>query len=135
MNSGLNRIGVELNEEVMKLAQHVKGLSGLLLDGIFIHAGHSYAASSKEEVEKIAREEADSVVRSTKLCEDAGINIDHRSIGSTLTFKIAGTVEGITEIRPGNAIFYDMVQVGLGVAKREQCALTVLSSVVSVKRD
>lgn len=55
VNSGLNRIGVELNEEVMKLAQHVKGLSGLLLDGIFIHAGHSYAASSKEEVEKIAR--------------------------------------------------------------------------------
>src|SRR5699024_1856619 len=41
----------------------------------------------------------------------------------------------ITEIRPGNAAFYDMVQVGLGVAKREQCALTVKATVVSVKKD
>src|SRR5699024_5707206 len=42
---------------------------------------------------------------------------------------------GITEIRPGNAAFFDMVQVGLGVAAQTQCALTVKTSVVSVKQD
>lgn len=135
VNSGLNRVGVEPNEEVVELAQHVKGLSGLRLDGIFTHAGHSYAASSTEEIEKIAHEEAAAVVTSAELCEAAGIPIPNRSVGSTPTFKIASVVEGITEIRPGNAVFYDMVQVGLGVATREQCALTVLSSVVSVKKD
>src|SRR5699024_5396738 len=33
----------------------------------------------------------------------------------------------------GNAVFYDNIQVGLGVAERDQCALTVLSTVVSKK--
>lgn len=135
VNSGLNRVGVEPNEEVVELAKHLSSLSGLRLNGIFTHAGHSYGAASKAEVEKIALEEAEAVVNSAQLCANHGIDIEHRSIGATPTFKIAGTVEGITEIRPGNAVFYDMVQVGLGVAKRDQCALTVLTSVVSVKPD
>src|SRR5699024_11181033 len=51
------------------------------------------------------------------------------------TYRIAGAVDGITEIRPGNAVFFDMVQVGLGVAMKEECALTVKTGVVSVKKD
>lgn len=135
VNSGLNRVGVEPNEEVVKLAKHVRGRSSLRLDGIFTHAGHSYGASSIEQIEAIAQEEAEAVVKSAQACEAEGIKITHRSVGSTPTFKFAGAVEGITEIRPGNAVFYDMVQVGLGVATKEQCALTVLASVVSVKDD
>lgn len=133
VNSGLNRVGVEPNEEVVELAAYISELPALHLNGIFTHAGHSYAASSVEQIEKIAHEEAEAVLKSATLCEDAGITITHRSIGSTPTFKIAGAVQGVTEIRPGNATFYDMVQVGLGVATKEQCALTVLSSVVSKK--
>ena len=135
VNSGLNRAGVEPNEECVELAKHIRKLPALELSGIFTHAGHSYAAKSREEVEKIANEEAEAVVKSANLCEEAGIKITHRSVGSTPTFQIAGQVKGITEIRPGNAVFYDMVQVGLGVAKREQCALTVLTSIVSKKAD
>ena len=135
VNSGLNRIGVEPNEEVVELAKHIQGLTALRLNGIFTHAGHSYAAKSPEAIERIALEEADAVVKSATLCEDAGVLIPSRSIGSTPTFRIAGAVDGVTEIRPGNAVFYDMVQVGLGVASREQCALTVMTSIVSKKAD
>lgn len=135
VNSGLNRCGVESNEEVIKLAQYVKKLSTLSLTGIFTHAGHSYAATTEEQLNTIAEEEARAVLTSVALCEDVGIYITHRSIGSTPTFRIAGKMEGITEIRPGNAVFYDMVQVGLHVAQKDQCALTVLASVVSVKEN
>lgn len=135
VNSGLNRVGVEPNEEVLELAKYIDELSALKLTGIFTHAGHSYAAKSEIEIDKIAKEEADAVLKSAELCEAAGIKITTRSIGSTPTFKKAGLVEGITEIRPGNAVFYDMVQVGLGVATIEQCALTVMASVVSKKAD
>jgi|SRR5690625_2938598 len=135
VNSGLNRVGVEPNEEVVELATYISNLPALRLTGIFTHAGHSYAATSREEVEKIASAEAEAVVNSANLCEDAGLTITHRSVGSTPTFKIAGAIEGVTEIRPGNAVFYDMVQVGLGVATKDQCALTVLSSIVSKKTD
>lgn len=135
VNSGLNRCGVEPTAEVVELAKYLVQSPSLSLTGIFTHAGHSYAATEEEQMNTIANEEAEAVLKSVALCEEVGIQIKHRSIGSTPTFKQAGKVDGITEIRPGNAVFYDMVQVGLNVANQDQCALTVLSSVVSVKEN
>lgn len=135
VNSGLNRVGVEPNEEVVTLAKSIKETGSLYLDGIFTHAGQAYGAATTEELEEIGRKEAETVLESVRLCEEVGITIRHRSIGSTPTYRIAGAVDGITEIRPGNAVFFDMVQVGLGVATKEECALTVKTSVVSVKED
>lgn len=135
VNSGLNRCGVEPNHEVVQLAQHIMQLDALFLDGIFTHAGHSYTASSDEMLERMAIEEAEAVITSAKLCEQTGIKIIHKSIGSTPTFKRAGQIDGITEIRPGNAVFYDMVQVGLKVATLDQCALSVVTTVASVKNN
>lgn len=134
VNSGLNRCGVEV-DEVLELATEINNLSNLDFTGIFTHAGHSYAATSLEQIKTIAQCEAQTVLDSAKLCEQAGIPIAHRSIGSTPTFRYGASIEGITEIRPGNAAFYDMCQVGLGIATSSECALTVLASVVSVKKD
>lgn len=134
INSGLNRCGIEI-EEVLQLATKISSLAHLHLTGLFTHAGHSYAAKSEAEIKAIAKAEAATILESANICEQAGLRITHRSIGSTPTFKFGATVNGITEIRPGNAAFYDMCQVGLGVATKTQCALTVLASVVSVKND
>lgn len=134
VNSGLNRCGVEV-KEVLELATEITRLSNIHLTGIFTHAGHSYAATSLEQIKSIAKCEAQTVLDSATLCEQAGIPIKHRSIGSTPTFRYGATIDGITEIRPGNAAFYDMCQVGLSVATVSQCALTVLTSVASVKKD
>ncbi|MFE7062243.1 D-TA family PLP-dependent enzyme [Sutcliffiella sp. NPDC057660] len=135
VNSGLNRCGVEPGKAALKLAQAVLFLSHLRVGGIFTHAGHSYGAASKEKIEEIALAEASAVVESAEACEKAGIPILVRSVGSTPTYEISGKVEGITEVRPGNAVFFDAIQVGLGVAARADCALTVLSSVVGVYED
>ncbi|MBM6616546.1 D-TA family PLP-dependent enzyme [Bacillus suaedaesalsae] len=132
VNSGLNRCGVNPGKEVLSLAEQIQLLPNLKLGGIFTHAGHSYAAVSVKEIEKIGKNEGLAVSESAKLCEVNGIPIPVRSVGSTPTYKIAGKVNGITEIRPGNAIFFDMIQVGLGVTTLENCALSVLASVVGV---
>ena len=134
INSGLNRCGIEPNE-VEELAGYIKESPFLKLDGLFTHAGHSYGATSEVEIEKIAHNEASVVLESAKICESMGINIPHRSIGSTPTFKIAGKIKGITEIRPGNAVFFDMIQVGLSVTSIEDCALTVIATVGSKHKD
>ncbi|MDR7077386.1 D-serine deaminase-like pyridoxal phosphate-dependent protein [Neobacillus niacini] len=132
VNSGLNRCGVEPGLEVVRLAKEIMSHSKLKLGGIFTHAGHSYAAGSKAEIEAIGLQEGQAVVESANLCEQAGINIPVRSVGSTPTYQIAGKVPGITEIRPGNAVFFDAIQVGLGVANIESCALSLLATVVGV---
>ncbi|MBD8070870.1 alanine racemase [Bacillus sp. PS06] len=135
VNSGLNRCGVEPKEEVVKLAQAILFLSKLRLGGIFTHAGHSYAAKTTEEIQQIAIQEANAVVDSAQECERMGIPIPVRSVGSTPTYKLAGVIEGINEVRPGNAAFFDSIQVGLGVTSIEKCALSVLASVVGVYKD
>lgn len=135
VNSGLNRCGVEPGKAALQIAQAILFLSKLTIGGIFTHAGHAYGAPSEERIQEIAFAEAQAVMDSTTECEKAGIPIRVRSVGSTPTFKISGKVEGITEVRPGNAVFYDAIQVGLGVAEHESCALTVLASVVGVYED
>ena len=135
VNSGLNRCGVEPGKEAVDLAKAIMTHSKLKLCGIFTHAGHSYAAKTYEEIENIGLQEGLAVVESAKECEQAGILIPVRSVGSTPTFRIAGKVPGITEIRPGNAVFFDGIQVGLGVANKENCAVTLLASVAGVYKD
>lgn len=135
VNSGLHRCGVEPGQEAVQLAKAIMSHSKLKLCGIFTHAGHSYAAKSYDEIEAIGYQEGFSVVDSANECEKAGIQIPIRSVGSTPTYKISGKVPGVTEIRPGNAVFFDAIQAGLGVTSIENCALTLLASAVSIYKN
>src|SRR5699024_12877322 len=120
-------------KEVLDIAKHIQAWASLKLEGIFTHASQTYGAKSKAEIEKIAAEEVRIIKDSAALCESQGISIEHRSVGSTPAFKLYPNMDGITEIRPGNEVYYDMVQVGLGVAEKEQCALRVICYVDSIQ--
>ncbi|WP_026690974.1 alanine racemase [Alteribacter aurantiacus] len=135
INSGLNRCGVEPEEEAVNLVREITTMSSLDVTGLFTHAGHAYGAPSDKRRVEIANEEAQAVLLSAHACEQAGYPIEHRSVGSTPTYEISGRFEGITEVRPGNAVFFDGVQAGLGVCELEECAVTVVASVVSIKKD
>ena len=60
-----------------------------------------------------------------------GIEVRVRSVGSTPTAHVMSSADGITEIRPGNYVFYDATQVALGIVPLERCALSVLTTVIS----
>src|SRR6185503_6891322 len=62
----------------------------------------------------------------------AGLPVPEVSVGSTPTARHAMTVAGVTECRPGNYVYHDATQVALGTCGLEDCAMTVLSTVVSV---
>jgi len=53
------------------------------------------------------------------------------SVGATPTARFSVTQQGITELRPGNYIYFDRTQVALGAAAWTDCALTVLARVVT----
>src|SRR5439155_26839724 len=53
------------------------------------------------------------------------------SVGATPTARFSVKQPGITELRPGNYVYFDRTQVGLGAASWDDCALTVLARVVS----
>jgi D-serine deaminase-like pyridoxal phosphate-dependent protein len=60
-----------------------------------------------------------------------GHNMEIISCGSTPGARFALEVGGITEIRPGNYVFYDAMQVALGTTDLDHCALSVLCTVIS----
>jgi D-serine deaminase-like pyridoxal phosphate-dependent protein len=60
----------------------------------------------------------------------AGIPVPEVSIGSTPTMSLAENLDGITEARPGNYVFYDAFQAAIGSCTLEDCAFSVLTTVV-----
>ncbi|PYZ96867.1 alanine racemase [Alteribacter lacisalsi] len=135
VNAGLNRCGTEPGEETADLVEKLQAYDALHVTGLYTHAGHAYGAPDQTAREEIAREEAQAVLVSASACEKRGIAIPHRSVGSTPTYEISGAFEGITEVRPGNGVFFDGVQAGLGVCSLNECAVTVSATVAAVKKD
>ncbi len=131
IDTGLHRCGVPSGEGALELARAVAALPGLRLRGIMTHAGHAYGAASAEEVREIGLGEGRLMVETAGVLRAAGISIDSISVGSTPTAFHSGAVPGVTEMRPGNYVFYDRMQVALGSCQPEDVSLTVLATVMS----
>ena len=61
----------------------------------------------------------------------SGIALDEISVGATPTLRFSAGQPGVTELRPGNYVYFDRTQVALGAASLDDCALTVLATVVA----
>lgn len=133
INSGLNRCGLEPdNGAVVSFIRELLSYHQLVFLGLMTHAGHAYGAGSASELQRIGREEAEVLLSLQKeLQEELGLSNIEISVGSTPTARISGAVSGVTELRPGNYVFYDRTQVGLGIATYAHCALRVASRIVS----
>lgn len=127
---GMGRTGVR-PEDAVEAARAVHEAPGLELRGILTHAGHGYGASSYEERAEIGRLEGETLVKVAEAIRAAGLPCDEVSVGSTPTAEFAAAVPGVTEVRPGNSVFHDGIQVDLGVVDADRCALTVLATVVA----
>jgi D-serine deaminase-like pyridoxal phosphate-dependent protein len=127
---GLHREGIQ-PEDAVGFFKKVSRLPNINVIGISTHAGHVYAAGSRDDVIRIGKEEGEIIVRVAEELRKANFDIEVVSVGSTPTAKISGKVDGVTEIRPGNYVFYDAIQVALGVVSLERCALRVLTTIVS----
>lgn len=130
VDSGGRRLGVSPDDAVA-LGQVIAAASGLTLAGVATHPGHVYGCSSPDEVEAVAAQETGAVLAAAEQLRSAGFSIDTVAVGSTPTARFAGRVDGITEIRPGNYVFYDAIQVALGAARPEDCSLRVVGTVLS----
>ncbi|MEF8817558.1 MAG: alanine racemase [Salinibacter sp.] len=146
---GHGRCGVHWSDEdaAGTLAQRIATLPGLQLAGILTHAGQAYDGPSDgetrdEALRRAARQERDRMLSvASALSEAAGSALDpgafEISIGSTPSMAAFENAERdgfrVTEIRPGNYVMHDAMQVALGAAALDDCALTVLTTVISTQ--
>jgi D-serine deaminase-like pyridoxal phosphate-dependent protein len=128
---GYHRVGV-LPEKALEVARRIAELPGLKLRGVFTHAGHVYQAETPEAVAQIGTLEGETLFSCAEALRRSGLSIEEVSVGSTPSARHAMRVAGVTECRPGNYVFHDGSQAALGTCDPEDCAMTILATVVSV---
>ncbi|MCM0021363.1 MAG: alanine racemase [Tagaea sp.] len=128
IDTGGERAGVAPDSPELLELGAVLGPAGMLA-GVMAHAGHSYHCESISEIEEIAEAERAGVARAAERLRQAGYLVNIVSVGSTPTALHAKHLAGVTEMRPGVYVFFDLFQVGLGMCSPEDVAVGVLASV------
>ncbi|MEQ4305057.1 alanine racemase [Plantactinospora sp. B6F1] len=98
--------------------------------GVLLHAGGSYHCRSREELVDAAENERASAVRAVELLRAAGFAVPVVSVGSTPTAHSAADLTGVTEVRAGNFVFFDLVMAGIGVCTVDDLAMSVVVTVI-----
>ncbi|MEL6771126.1 MAG: alanine racemase [Bacteroidota bacterium] len=146
VDTGHGRTGIRWNHpDAASLVRDLAGLPSLTLAGLLTHGGQAYGGPRQGETKQDAlrrymTEERDRLLtfaatlgRARLLTPDAIL-----SLGSTPTLSVFenATRDGftITEVRPGNYVFYDRQQVTLGTTTLDRCALTVRATVIAQHR-
>jgi D-serine deaminase-like pyridoxal phosphate-dependent protein len=132
LDSGDHRAGIKADDPA--LIEIGRTLGGKLA-GVMTHAGHSYGCRDPGCIREISESERTTVVSAASRLREAGLRCDVISVGSTPTMTFATNLDGVTEARPGVYMFHDLMQVEIGSCKREDIALTVLSSVIGTNED
>lgn len=132
VDCGYHRAGVDPESDALvDLARRLDASPGLDFRGILTHSGHAYQAIGDIARARIADQERDAMVTARARIEDSGVAVPVVSVGSTPAMTAATDLTGVDEARPGNYVFFDGTQRALGACRLEECALTVLTSVVS----
>ncbi|HEY6953286.1 MAG TPA: alanine racemase [Bacteroidota bacterium] len=132
VDCGYHRAGVDPDSSLAE--QLVRSLSEskvLAFDGILSHSGHAYYGKNRMEILAVANQERTVMTDFAERMRRKGYQLPAVSIGSTPAISVIDNLEGISEVRPGNYCFFDQTMVDLGVCGVEDCAVTVLASVIS----
>lgn len=132
IDSGYHRTGI-LADDTQKLGAVLGAIERsdiLNFSGFLTHAGHSYGARSHKEIAEIHASSTGALKRlkDTYQSQFPGLIL---SIGDTPTCSVMEDFEGIDEIRPGNFVFYDLVQYAIGACQLDDLAVAMACPVVA----
>ena len=129
LDLGMHRVGVPGVDEAIALAQLVQRTPPLELAGLMYYPGHVREAVGEQDAALAAL--ATSLRATLTAFERAGVPTSVVSGGSTPTLFRSHEVTGTTEIRPGTYVFNDRTTAEIGACDWDDCALTVLATVIS----
>src|SRR3546814_1767651 len=96
------------------------------------HAGESYGAVGEQALAAFAEQERAAVVNAAGMLRDAGLPCPVVSVGSSPTSHFARNLDGVTEVRAGVSVLFDLVMAGIGVCTLYNIALSVLTTVIGL---
>jgi D-serine deaminase-like pyridoxal phosphate-dependent protein len=131
---GYHRCGVPHDDAsgLAALARAIDAAPHLELAGLLTHAGHSYAATGAEAIRAVHRESSARLRAAAGRLHACGFDDLAVSVGDTPTCSIARDFDGIDEIRPGNFVFHDLMQVAIGSCSAADIGVALACPVVGV---
>jgi D-serine deaminase-like pyridoxal phosphate-dependent protein len=132
IDTGYHRTGVDTVKTriIDQMLEVLKRSDKMVFRGFLSHSGQTYSARSVEDI-RIRHADVLLQMRSLKnhyQPEWPGVEV---SLGDTPACTVCDQWEGVDEIRPGNFVFYDLMQWLLGVCSVEDIAVRVVCPVVS----
>jgi D-serine deaminase-like pyridoxal phosphate-dependent protein len=135
IDSDGHRSGVKPDApELIEIGRFLEDV-GLPVKGVLTHAGSSYDAFTVDAIRAMAEQERAAVVHAAERLRAAGIACPVVSVGSTPTALFAEHLDGVTEVRAGVFVFFDLVMAGLNVCQTDDIALSVLATVIGHQRE
>jgi D-serine deaminase-like pyridoxal phosphate-dependent protein len=133
IDTGHHRSGVEWNDldEIDRMLDFLARSNRLKFKGFLTHSGHTYSADSKEDILEIFNDTVRKMNSLKNQYKGAWPELTI-SIGDTPSCSLSEDFSGVDEIRPGNFVFYDLMQYSLGTCTLEQIAVALACPVVGV---
>ncbi len=128
IDTGYHRSGLLFDSiDIEKIIEEIEQSKFLSFEGFLTHAGHTYSAKGKLAIEQIVD---DSLKQLTTLkSKYPGTKI---SWGDTPSCSMADNLHGFDELRPGNFVYYDVMQYHIGSCRMDEIAVAVACPIVSV---
>ena len=131
-----HRAGIKPSDPALiSIASAIQNNETLHFSGVLTHAGGSYNANSVDDIVVMAEQERDAAVSAAEKLKAADIPCPVVSVGSTPTAMFAQDLTGVTEVRAGVFVFFDLVMAGLDVCQPEEIGISVLTSVIGKNTD
>jgi D-serine deaminase-like pyridoxal phosphate-dependent protein len=133
IDCGGGRSGVDPASDVAQiLVRRLADSDGIDFRGLLTHAGHAYLSRSRSEAYEVACEERNLMTAFAAEIRDLGVELPEVSVGSTPTLRAIDDLTGVTEVRPGNYVYFDRIQLALGSCAIDDVAFSILGTVISV---
>jgi D-serine deaminase-like pyridoxal phosphate-dependent protein len=129
LDVGMHRVGVTAWDDAIALARRVKESAPLEYAGITFYPGHIRSELQTQDAALATLGAA--ITSASEALDRAGLAPRVVSGGSTPTAWRTHEIGGITEMRPGTYVYNDRGTAELGACSPDDCALTVLATVVS----
>ena len=129
MDVGFERCGFSDEADLLARGKKIAELPGLEFRGLMFVPGQFGVAPDERAAMRI--QVNDFLDRTLEAFSDAGLPVAILSGGSTPTAYEGGFFHGVNEVRPGTYIFNDRNTVAVSACKLEDCALSVIVTVVS----
>lgn len=135
IDTGYHRSGVPAGEinQVELLARQIQISNKLDFSGLLTHSGHTYDAANQKEIISIYNDTNEKLLLLKQQLQSIGLN-PLISVGDTPSCSLVEDFKNADEIRPGNFVYYDLMQYYLGACTIDDIAVRLACPVVSINR-